>query len=119
MQVDPGLWQHVLENLLTNVSKHTPTGTRVSIAARVIGGRTVIEVADDGPGIDAQDLPHVLDRFYRGGDPNRRSTSGLGLGLALAQEIVQAHGGVLEVESDRGQGTRFSFDVPGGYPTGR
>lgn len=119
VQVDPGLWQHVLENLLTNVSKHTPTGTRVSIAAREIDGRTVIEVADDGPGIDAQDLPHVLDRFYRGGDPNRRSTSGLGLGLALAQEIVQAHGGVMEVESERDQGTRFSFDVPGGYPAGR
>jgi signal transduction histidine kinase len=114
-EVDPGLFQHVIENLLVNVSKHTPAATRVTITGRTLDDRVVVEVVDDGPGIAAQDLPHVLDRFYRGGDPNRRSTSGLGLGLALAQEIVQAHGGVMQVTSERGEGTRFTFDVPATY----
>lgn len=113
-EVDPGLFQHVVENLLTNVQKHTPPGTRVVIRARIWRDRIVISVRDHGPGIAVEDLPYVLDRFYRGGDPDRRTTSGLGLGLALAQEIVQAHGGTLAVTSDPGEGTRFSFDVPVG-----
>jgi signal transduction histidine kinase len=119
VEVDPGLFQHVMENLLTNVAKHTPATTRVVIAAQATRDRVTVEVVDDGPGIGAQDLPHVLDRFYRGGDPNRRATSGLGLGLALAQEIVRTHGGEMQVASVPGEGTRFSFDVPATRPGGR
>jgi signal transduction histidine kinase len=119
VEVDPGLFQHVVENLLTNVAKHTPAMTRVAITARTTGDRVIMEVADAGPGIGARDLPHVLDRFYRGGDPNRRATSGLGLGLALAQEIVRCHGGEMHVVSALGEGTRFNFDVPATRPGGR
>ena len=71
-----------------------------------------ISMQDRGPGIDPQDLPHVLDRVYRGGAPKRPTTGGLGLGLALAQQIVRAHGSELLVESDRGDGTTFGFSVP-------
>jgi signal transduction histidine kinase len=110
--VDPGLFEHVIENLLTNVAKHTPQGTRVELAAAPIDGRVRIEVRDDGPGIAPADLPHVLDRFFRGGEPTRRSTGGLGLGLALARQIVRAHGSDLEVESEPGAGTVFRFEVP-------
>jgi signal transduction histidine kinase len=112
--VDPGLFEHVVENLLTNVAKHTPQGTRVELAAVTVDGQVRIEVRDDGPGIAAEDLPHVLDRFFRGGDPTRRPTGGLGLGLALARQIVRAHGSDLEVESEPGAGTVFRFAVPAG-----
>lgn len=119
VEVDPALFQHVIENLLANVAKHTPEGTPVTISAWSCDARIVVAVHDEGTGIDAEDLPHVLDRFYRGGDPDRRATSGLGLGLALAQDIVQAHGGAMEVASEPGSGTRFSFDVPAAAAGGR
>lgn len=112
VEVDPGLFEHVVENLLTNVAKHTPQGTQVHLSAVPLGGRVRIEVRDDGPGIATEDLPHVLDRFFRGGAPTRRTTSGLGLGLALARQIVRAHGSDLEVASEPGDGTTFRFDVP-------
>jgi signal transduction histidine kinase len=120
---DAGLFEHIVENLLTNVAKHTPQGTRVELSAEACGDRVRIEMRDDGPGIDPGDLPHVLDRFFRGGAPTRRTTGGLGLGLALARQIVQAHGGDLEVDSSPGVGTTFRFEVaaatvsPGGPPS--
>jgi signal transduction histidine kinase len=110
--VDPGLFEHVIENLLTNVAKHTPQGTRVRVAAVPRDGQVRVEVSDDGPGIAEEDLPHVLDRFFRGGAPTRRTSSGLGLGLALAEQIVRAHGSALEVLSEPGEGTTFRFAVP-------
>lgn len=110
--VDRSLFEHVVENLLTNVAKHTPQGTQVVVTAESEGEHIRVTVADHGPGIAAQDLPHVLDRFYRGGDPDRRPTGGLGLGLALSQQIVRAHGGELQVTSEPGAGTAFSFSVP-------
>jgi signal transduction histidine kinase len=112
--VDPGLFEHVIENLLTNVAKHTPQGTRVELAAVAVGDQVRIEVRDDGPGIAEEDLPHVLDRFFRGGEPTRRTTAGLGLGLALARQIVRAHGSDLAVESGPEGGTTFRFAVPRG-----
>lgn len=112
VDVDANLFEHVLENLLTNVAKHTPQGTNVEVRAEVDGDNVEVSVSDEGPGIAASDIPHVLDRFYRGGEPDRRSSGGLGLGLALSQQIVQAHGGELRVDSEAGSGTRFSFVVP-------
>ena len=112
VQVDPVLFEHVIDNLLVNVATHTPPGTTASVAARPSGDRTVIEVHDDGPGVSDEDLPHLLERFYRGGDKSHRaSTRGLGLGLALAAEVVANHGGRLEVGRGPGGGARFSFDV--------
>jgi signal transduction histidine kinase len=110
---DPGLFEHIIENLLTNVAKHTPQGTQVHICAEEVGSRVRIEVRDDGPGIAEVDLPHVLDRFFRGGAPTRRTSSGLGLGLALVRQIVEAHGTQLEVASAPDGGTSFAFEMPG------
>jgi signal transduction histidine kinase len=110
--VDGPLFEHIIENLLTNVAKHTPQGTPVTIGADGGDMRVQVYVQDHGPGIDPRDLPHVLDRFYRGGAPTRRETGGLGLGLALAQQIVRAHGSELTVDSEPGVGTTFSFSVP-------
>ncbi len=113
VEADPGLFEHVLENLLVNVARHTPAGSRAWVRARPDGDRVVVEVVDDGPGIASGDLPHVLDRFYRGGDENHRvATGGLGLGLAFVTDVVGAHGGELKVAANSPSGTRFSFDVP-------
>jgi len=117
VQVDPVLFEHVIDNLLLNVATHTPPGTTARVSARSIGDRIVIEVVDDGPGVDNEDLPHLLERFYRGGDKSHRaSTRGLGLGLALAAEVVTNHGGRLEVGQGPRGGARFSFDVTAAPP---
>lgn len=108
--VDRPLLGNVLENLLTNTAKHTPQGTRIDVVAEVVDDDGVeVAVVDDGPGIPAEDLPHVRDRFYRGGDPVARPAGGLGLGLALADEIIAAHGSELTITSPPGQGARFAF----------
>ncbi|HSK22585.1 MAG TPA: ATP-binding protein [Egicoccus sp.] len=109
---DPRLLEHVFENLLGNAARHTPQGTAVRVRAVAGTERVRVEVSDDGPGIAPEDLPFVLERFYRGGDPNRRPSGGLGLGLALAAQIVAAHGGNLEVDSAPGRGTTFAFTLP-------
>ncbi|HEX2991071.1 MAG TPA: ATP-binding protein, partial [Anaerolineales bacterium] len=72
-----------------------------------------VSVRDSGEGIQAEDLPHIFERFYRGEKSRNRGTGGAGLGLAIARGIVRAHGGVIWVESDIGQGTTFIFTIPG------
>lgn len=117
VRVDPALFEHVIDNLLVNVATHTPAGTTARLSAWQRGERVVVEVTDDGPGIAADDLPHLLDRFYRGGDEAHRiSTRGLGLGLALAAEVVSSHGGTLEVGAAPEGGARFTFDVAAAAP---
>ena len=114
VRVDAALLEHVIENLLVNVADHTPAGTTVTIDAVTTAGgdRVEIRVTDDGPGIAPEELAHVFERFFRGGDPDRRSSGGLGLGLPLARQIVRAHGGDLIVERvGPGGGTRFRFAV--------
>ncbi|MEX2503398.1 MAG: ATP-binding protein [Egicoccus sp.] len=109
---DPRLLEHVFENLLGNAARHTPQGTNVHVAATAHGDAVRLSVSDDGPGIATEDLPFVFERFYRGGDPTRRPSGGLGLGLALADQIVTAHGSRLEVTSEPGQGATFGFLLP-------
>ena len=111
--VDQDLFEHVTDNLLVNLATHTPPGTAARLRAELAGDRVVVVLEDDGPGIDEQDLPHVLERFYRGGDTSHRvRTGGLGLGLALAAEVVRAHGGQLRAATGGSGGAAFRFDVP-------
>ena len=117
VRADRALLGHVLENLLTNTAKHTAQGTRIDITAEPVGENHVeIAVVDDGPGIPAEDLPHVRDRFYRGGDPISRPPGGLGLGLALVSQILAAHDSGLEITSEEGQGARFAFRLERARP---
>jgi signal transduction histidine kinase len=116
---DPAMLGHVLENLLTNTAKHTAQGTRIDITAEPVGEQHVeIAVVDDGPGIPDEDLPHVRDRFYRGGDPVSRPAGGLGLGLALVSQILAAHGSDLSISSEEGEGARFAFRLERTQPAG-
>jgi signal transduction histidine kinase len=71
-----------------------------------------VSVRDNGEGIQAQDIPHIFERFYRGEKSRNRGTGGAGLGLAIAQGIVRAHDGDIRVESQVGKGTQFTFNIP-------
>jgi signal transduction histidine kinase len=112
VRADPILMDRVVENLLSNAVKHTPEGTRVTLTATSRDGRATISVSDDGPGIPETELPHLGDRFFRGGDPATRHTRGTGLGLAFVREILRLHGTDLEIESEPGKGSRFWFELP-------
>ena len=104
--------EQVLTNLVDNAIRHTPPGGQVVVAARETGGSIRVEVTDTGPGIPSEALPHVFDRLYRV-DPSRdRGTGGSGLGLTIARQLVEAHGGVIRAESVEGTGSRFGFDLP-------
>jgi len=103
----------VFGNLLDNAVAHMPAGGRVTAAARRIEGAHVVEVAvtDTGEGIPAEDLPRVFERFYQV-DKARRHSRGAGLGLAITNEIVSAHGGTITVESVEGLGSKFTVRLP-------
>jgi signal transduction histidine kinase len=112
VQADPMLLDRVVENLLANAAKHTPPGTRVILSVRARGGDAVVSITDDGPGIPANELKRVGDRFYRGMNTATFRIRGLGLGLALVSEILDIHGSRLEVESEVGRGSLFRFRLP-------
>jgi signal transduction histidine kinase/DNA-directed RNA polymerase specialized sigma24 family protein len=116
-KADPLLIERVVENLLTNAAKYAPPGSRVRISAVSEGREAIVAVEDNGPGIPADDLCHIGERFFRGGHSNTRSTRGTGLGLAFVAEILDLHGTYLEVESELGIGSRFSFQLPRGSGT--
>ena len=106
----------VFGNLVDNALKHTRSieGGRVTLSAELRDGRVVLSVMDNGPGIPVQDLPRIFERFYQV-DKSRvrvRKEGGAGLGLAIAREIVQAHGGTISVESVEGLGTKFRIELP-------
>ena len=77
-----------------------------------------MEVADEGPGIPPEDLPHIFDRFYRVDKARSRSGGGSGLGLSIVHWIAHAHGGTVEVESTPGEGTKFVVKLPLALDTG-
>jgi signal transduction histidine kinase len=110
LRVDRARIQQVLGNLLGNAIKFTPEGGRVTLDAGIELGQAVFRVIDTGVGIPADRLPHIFDRFWQGQPGDRR---GVGLGLAITKAIVEAHGGTIEVESEPGKGSTFTFRVPG------
>ena len=104
--------REVLDNLLANVRTHTPPGTPTTVRVRASGAEAVVEVADEGPGLDAEDAARVFERFYRA-DPSRaRDRGGTGLGLAVVAALVGAHGGRVEVDTSRGDGATFRVRLP-------
>jgi two-component system sensor histidine kinase BaeS len=110
--VDPERIRQVIGNLVTNALRATPAGGQIALILRAERKRAVIEVADTGNGITAQDLPHVFDRFWRADTARGRDTGGRGLGLAIAREIVTAHHGTIDASSTMGVGTVFTVRLP-------
>jgi two-component system, OmpR family, sensor kinase len=107
---DEELLRRAVDNLLTNVLVHTPAGTAGAISAYETGGQVIIEVSDDGPGVPPDQLPHIFERFYRGGARSRRP--GSGLGLAIAAEIASAHGGTAYAAPGSQKGLRITLALP-------
>ncbi len=112
LYVDRVRMEQVLTNLMENAVQHTPSGGSVTVAARRMGDLVRVEVADTGVGIPPDALPHVFDRLYRADASRERTTGGSGLGLTIARQLVEAHGGVIWAESQEGSGSRFGFDLP-------
>jgi two-component system phosphate regulon sensor histidine kinase PhoR len=112
MLIDPLKFTQVYENLIANALKYTPAGTRVNVQARRRQEDILLTVEDTGPGIPAEDLPHLFERFYRVDKGRSRDKGGTGLGLSIVKHIVQLHGGKVWVESTLGRGTRFSITLP-------
>ncbi len=108
---DIGLISRVLENLLENAVRHTPAGGQVVVRLARAGDRVSLQVADTGEGIAPEHLPHVTERFYR--VPGQaRPGGGAGLGLAIAWRILEMHGSRIDVQSEPGRGTTFTFSLP-------
>jgi signal transduction histidine kinase len=99
-------------NLLLNALQHTPVGGCVTLRADIDGDTVNMEIEDNGEGIERHDLPFVFNRFYRGDRSRARTTGGTGLGLAICKAIVDAYGGAIEIDSERGRGTRVHVKLP-------
>jgi two-component system OmpR family sensor kinase len=117
----------VISNLLDNALKHTPSGGRINLAASLVtqpqskrgahqDAHVEITVSDTGEGIPPEDLSRIFERFYRGDKSRGKGSKGAGLGLAIAREIVRAHGGEIRAESLVGLGTRFTVTLPPSTP---
>jgi signal transduction histidine kinase len=109
VMADPARIDHVFSNLLTNALKFTAPGGRVSISAAAEEDFVRFIVQDTGIGIPTEYLGRIFERFFR--VPRENQAGGAGLGLAIAKEIVEAHGGLISVQSQEGQGSRFSFTL--------
>lgn len=105
----------ILSNLISNALRHTPSGGSVSIQAESIEGNAnyqlQITIRDTGAGIASEDLPFIFDRFWRG-DKSRTERTHSGLGLAITKQLVHAHGGTIDVQSEAGKGTTFVIELP-------
>jgi signal transduction histidine kinase/DNA-binding response OmpR family regulator len=109
LRMDGARVMQVISNLVGNAVKFTPEGGSVTLGAEWVGSEVRVSIADTGPGISPEQLPHVFGRFWQADDADRR---GLGLGLSIARGIVEAHGGRIWVESELGEGSTFFFTLP-------
>ncbi|MFF8971697.1 sensor histidine kinase [Streptomyces sp. NPDC014995] len=112
LDADPVRLRQALGNLVTNAVRHTPPDGTVTLSARRAGGQVVLEVADTGSGIAAEDLPHVFERFWRAEKSRSRRTGGSGLGLPIVRHLMTAHGGTTEAASAPGTGSVFTLRLP-------
>jgi two-component system OmpR family sensor kinase/two-component system sensor histidine kinase BaeS len=130
IDADPQRLAQVLANLVANALRYTPAGGTITLCACYIAdlppdqsaiynlqSAIVLKVSDTGAGIPAEDLPHIFDRFYRADRSRTRGSGGAGLGLAIAKQIVAAHGGEIWAKSAVGQGTSISVALPVGEPS--
>jgi signal transduction histidine kinase len=111
LQADPDRLAQAIGNLCSNAVKFTPKGGRILISAGIDQDQLWIRVSDSGPGIPLQDQEVIFQPFYRG-DHDRRIVQGMGLGLTIARDIINAHGGHIQLESQPGSGAKFTVWLP-------
>ncbi|MEA2566530.1 MAG: two-component system, OmpR family, sensor kinase [Actinomycetota bacterium] len=109
---DEARLRQVAANLVSNVRRHTPAGTSVTVRAHQENGVGLLEVADTGPGMTGEQAAKVFDRFYRVDKARSRAVGGAGLGLAIVASIAEAHGGQASVKTREGKGTTFTVAIP-------
>jgi signal transduction histidine kinase len=107
LDLDPARIREVVANLLTNALRHTSAGGSIDLAARLVGNEVEVTVRDTGRGMTRDELDRIFDRFYRSPD-----SPGSGLGLPIARDLVEAHGGTLTASSEVGRGTTIRFTLP-------
>lgn len=112
VNIDRARMRQVFINLLSNALRYTPSGGRAGIILEKAENSLMTVVYDNGPGISAEDLPYVFERFYRGDKARTRQSGGTGLGLAIVKSFIEAHGGSINVESNTGEGTKFKIVLP-------
>ncbi|OCQ98855.1 two-component sensor histidine kinase [Nostoc sp. MBR 210] len=112
LRINPDLMRQAVRNILNNACRYTPSGGKVHLRVFLVSRWVVIEVQDSGIGIPEVDLPHIFERFYRVDSVRSRHTGGFGLGLAIVQQIVQAHGGEIRAVSRLGEGSTFQITLP-------
>jgi two-component system phosphate regulon sensor histidine kinase PhoR len=107
----------MVTNLLFNAIKYTPENKSVHIEAKSHDDYVQIDIADTGIGIPAEEIKNVFDEFFRASNAKKREKDGTGLGLSIVKQIIERHGGKISVQSQEGQGTKFSVTLPKGNPT--
>lgn len=112
VKIDKGRIEQVLNNLISNAVKHTPSGGTITLGARMQRKELQIYVEDSGEGINPEDLPQIFNHFYRGDKSRSSEKGGTGLGLSIAKELIAAHGGKIWAESEPGRGSIFIFTLP-------
>ncbi|HEX5416284.1 MAG TPA: ATP-binding protein, partial [Chloroflexota bacterium] len=112
VEADPGRLEQVLTNLLTNAAKYGDRNAAIQVTAQRRDNGVEIAVTNRGPGIPAESLPHLFDRFYRGRRARESKVGGLGVGLYITSGLIAAHGGKLRVASTPGEETTFAFTLP-------
>ena len=102
----------MLVNLITNAYKHAGPDAEVTVTIRKNLDRVVIDVADNGRGMEAKDAEHIFERFYRADTSRNRATGGSGLGLAITKSLIEAHHGTVKVTTAPGEGSTFTISLP-------
>ena len=109
---DPDLIEEVLANLIENAIKYSPKGGKIKIFGKLVDNEARVTVADEGIGIPADELKYIFERFHRSDKGLARVIRGTGLGLHICKSIIEAHGGKIEVSSQLGKGSQFTFSLP-------
>jgi signal transduction histidine kinase len=112
VEVEPGRLRQILVNLVTNAHEYSPEGASIEVRARRDGDEVEIAVKDDGPGIPAEQVEHIFERFTRGDAGLTQRVGGTGLGLAISKSLVELHGGSIAVDSAVGEGSTFRVRLP-------
>ena len=109
---DPDRLEEVLTNLVDNAIKYSPKSGRIAVTGRVNGENVEVTVSDEGIGIPRRELGRVFERFRRGENSQVQKVRGMGVGLYICKSIIESHGGKIEVSSEAGKGSEFTFTLP-------